>query len=1166
MSNPPQPDRDEILRAVRRIAAPDQVVELRALNVLLPGRSRPVTLSGYFDDLERLVAEAARIRGAQGIYITLNPPDPAVLARCANRVRGAGVGAATSDADIVARRWLPIDADPIRPAEISASEVEHDAALGAARRIRAALAEPGWPEPLLADSGNGGHLLYLVELPRDDDGLVERVLAALAARFDDDRVRVDVKVYNPARIWKLYGTVACKGDHTPDRPHRLARILEAPKELTPVPRRLLEELGRYHAGAVTAHGDAAKGRGISIRNPQSNNPQFSLDSWLAAHNVPAGPVEPWQGGRRWVFPVCPWNPDHLRSAYIVELPGGAIAAGCHHNSCAGKGWRELRQLYGRGLRNADLKIAAPQSAAPFGRDVDHARHPTGTLSAVARPQSEVGNIVPEQLRDLQSAILSWPAVKDRTERAGAEERASALVQECAGLDRSGLLQVAAALRARGLSAGFIRQWLAAVRELARRTQAAANAALAPDDYEAEGGRIYRVAWELTATGEPQPRRSVVADFALNIVEETVAEDGRVWFTLAGEAADGRPLRLELTAAEFADDRMLQVAVTAAAGSRCPVRANMLRHLRPAIQLLTPGEVPRARRYERTGWVQLRTLAPAPRAGVADLGLRIENTSSLGNDAPADPQHPGSTSPEMLVEPGSDDSQYPAGTMSTINNAQYPAGAMSTIRKPQFFLIPGREPAGVVVRLPRKLPYRVEPGGDLAQGLAALESALNAADPRRTTILVAAMLGAPMARRAGLEGERYGVFLSGRTGSLKTSTAQALMCLFGAGFIEDQYLLKLGEGATRNALMGYAAHVHDLPLLVDNFKPSTGDGARGFVNLLHNLLEGGDRDRLTRTAELRESRPVYCWPVFTGEDVPDADTAGLARLLIVPFEPPRAEDARLEALGRAQALAAHLPAVGEAWLAWLEGAGAAAAVEDGSRFPGMRARWLEHLRGLQAESANPLRVASSLACNELAWDAMRRCPELGALAERFADAHLAGLLLTAEEMGGRTVVSLEAARFLAVLRELLATGRCELMAKGGGRTPVGNDAAGNSLRWATAAEDRYPPGGTGSSADGRPGRGRNTPQGADAGSTIPERTLGWECPDGSIYLLPELARREVERVLGPGGLNGISSRTLHEQLSELGMIAGHDRDRLTRKIRQGGRTHNVLHLRPDALEG
>ena len=129
----------------------------------------------------------------------------------------------------------------------------------------------------------------------------------------------------------------------------------------------------------------------------------------------------------------------------------------------------------------------------------------------------------------------------------------------------------------------------------------------------------------------------------------------------------------------------------------------------------------------------------------------------------------------------------------------------------------------------------------------------------------------------------------------------------------------------------------------------------------------------------------------------------------------------------------------------------------------------------------------------------------------------------------------------------------------------NDAAsGCSLRWATAAGDRYPSG-TGSLADGRPGRGRNTPQGTDAG-VLPERTLGWECPDGSIYLLPGPARRKVERVLGPGGLNGISSRTPHEQLFQLDLIASRDPVRFTCRGREGGRLPNVPHLLPDALEG
>jgi hypothetical protein len=72
---------------------------------------------------------------------------------------------------------------------------------------------------------------------------------------------------------------------------------------------------------------------------------FDVDTWIALHDLPVNRPLPWQGGRRWVFDVCPWNPDHRnRSAYIVQLPSGAVAAGCHHNGCAGRDWHALRDL------------------------------------------------------------------------------------------------------------------------------------------------------------------------------------------------------------------------------------------------------------------------------------------------------------------------------------------------------------------------------------------------------------------------------------------------------------------------------------------------------------------------------------------------------------------------------------------------------------------------------------------------------------------------------------------------------------------------------------------------------------------------------------------------------------------------------------------------------
>ena len=93
--------------------------------------------------------------------------------------------------------------------------------------------ELSFPAPVLCSSGNGFHLHYQIDLPADDESrdMVKNCLRALAAKFDDDAVTIDTKVFNAARICKLYGTMARKGDHTDHRPHRMSEILEAPEQL-----------------------------------------------------------------------------------------------------------------------------------------------------------------------------------------------------------------------------------------------------------------------------------------------------------------------------------------------------------------------------------------------------------------------------------------------------------------------------------------------------------------------------------------------------------------------------------------------------------------------------------------------------------------------------------------------------------------------------------------------------------------------------------------------------------------------------------------------------------------------------------------------------------------------------------------------------------------------
>lgn len=326
------PDSTAILRTLRAIIEPGQVTELRALHAVSPAWPKPHTVSGYFDyDHLDAMAKAAATIQAPAVYFIPNPVDPALLARAANRLEH-GAKNTTADSDILQRRWLLIDTDPWRPAGISSTDAQHAAALAKAAAIAEWLSLAGWPEPMQADSGNGAHILYRVDLPTDDGGLLQRILAALAFRFDDATVNVDLTTFNPARIWKLYGTVARKGDDTAERPHRLATLLHVPDTLIPVPRPLLD--------AVAA---------MLPKEPERKTapgPAFDLDGWIRDHLPDAEAPQPWQqGGRRWILPVCPWNAEHTGgAAYIVQLPSGAIDAGCHHNGCAGRDWRALRDL------------------------------------------------------------------------------------------------------------------------------------------------------------------------------------------------------------------------------------------------------------------------------------------------------------------------------------------------------------------------------------------------------------------------------------------------------------------------------------------------------------------------------------------------------------------------------------------------------------------------------------------------------------------------------------------------------------------------------------------------------------------------------------------------------------------------------------------------------
>jgi hypothetical protein len=215
------PDLAEIKRALELLKSPGDIVELRA-----PGKR---TWLGFYDSPDTLTVDAAEVSAMDGVentYWTLQKLNPRPATNTA-KVGGSG----TTDEQVAAYQWLPTDFDPIRgngDQKTCSTDAEKSAALELAKAVRAFLNEHGMPS-ILADSGNGYHVLVKIDLPASKRSLVESIVKGLAAKFTNANVSVDKSVFNESRIWKIYGTVARKGPNTIERPWRVARLVDVPE-------------------------------------------------------------------------------------------------------------------------------------------------------------------------------------------------------------------------------------------------------------------------------------------------------------------------------------------------------------------------------------------------------------------------------------------------------------------------------------------------------------------------------------------------------------------------------------------------------------------------------------------------------------------------------------------------------------------------------------------------------------------------------------------------------------------------------------------------------------------------------------------------------------------------------------------------------------------------
>ncbi len=336
---------------------PGTVFEVRLLDVPAGSNRYTQTASGYFNDIDlaaRAIVEWDG-KGGKGVYVTLNPCLPGLLARATNRIRFCGKNdPTTKNHEILRRTHILVDIDSIKVTGVSATQEELDRTLPVACDVEEALRQRfDFPAPLRGISGNGHFLHYSIDLPNDaeSDALVKRFLEALPVIVSTTDASgkplatIDPTMHNAARITRIAGTLNRKGDSTTDRPHRRCELFE------------VDPADDYQVGIVSVD----KIREVAALAPTPSpaqtpyrpgtNGTFEVETYLREHNVGIRSTDPYEGGTKYILERCVWNQEHTdKSAFVIRLADGRIVAGCQHQSCIGKGWHDLRDTVEPGWR------------------------------------------------------------------------------------------------------------------------------------------------------------------------------------------------------------------------------------------------------------------------------------------------------------------------------------------------------------------------------------------------------------------------------------------------------------------------------------------------------------------------------------------------------------------------------------------------------------------------------------------------------------------------------------------------------------------------------------------------------------------------------------------------------------------------------------------------
>jgi len=361
----------------------------------------------------------------------------------------------------------------------------------------------------------------------------------------------------------------------------------------------------------------------------------------------------------------------------------------------------------------------------------------------------------------------------------------------------------------------------------------------------------------------------------------------------------------------------------------------------------------------------------------------------------------------------------------------------------------------------ELDHRLRDYGLQATGwkesLAAFDAVTKVLPPKLASSLIAFALLPVLQRFFPAAAPRPAVHLVGTSGSGKSEIASLLSSFYGQ-FSRDTPPAQWGDTINTVETLGYP--LADSLFWVDDYKSIYAD-EKTFTRFLQSYSRGMGRGRLTREAKMRHEKPCRGLILSTGETTIEGEMSVVARMLVLEIPPWEKRDPGGQVLVQAERLREHLPGFTSHFASWI-----AKQLEQGDLKTDLANRFSSNMRGYREKLANETGGQSNTGRVIQNWAVLVTVYQM--LSRFLAEMDEDYLPPAWQDAIVESVHTLRQERASEVFHDILG----QLIA--GGQAVIDDDMKNPR---------EYPPGVT---------------------------VIGYK-DEGFVYLLPEIAHREVNRV-------------------------------------------------------